>query len=318
MGGSASQEQKEGGLVAALLSTLARFGAALLNSSVIVLVCTGLLFPVELVRRSGGYNRSRTRWPAPIAFCEALATEPPELDAAAAEQFVKHLLLFAPRVSFKLAAYGMVVRSMSAPYRPYAKAYGTTAIVAGAVAAAVAQLLYAFPFKRIEHDEAVRMGSAQGLAGRMRELVRFEGVGRLYHGVSAAVPYAVVHSLVLFFSLESIADNDRLVERVPNGVLRSFIASFSAVILAALMAAPLEQLRQIMVAHPLDYNELLYKPGSNKVDPDMRMLGDYVVHTMRRWTRGGPLRMMGHINLEVNSVELALALALHHLSLGAR
>jgi hypothetical protein len=318
MGGSASQEQKEAGLVAALLSTLARFGAALLNSSVIVLICTGLLFPIELVRKSGGYKRSRTRWPAPIAFCEALAIDPPELGAEAAEQFVKHLLLFAPRVSFKLAAYGMVVRGMSAPYRPYAKAYGTTAIVAGAIAAALAQLLYAFPFKRIEHDEAVRQGSAHGLAGRMKELVRFEGVWRLYHGVTAAVPYAVAHSLVLFLSLETIADNDRLVERVPNGVLRSFIASFAAVILAAVMAAPLEQLRQIMVAHPFDYNHFLHPPGSSKIDPDMRMLGDYVVHTMRRWTRGGPLRMMGQVNLQVNSVELALALALHHLSLGAR
>ena len=194
--------------------------------------------------------------------------------------------------------------------------------IAAALASGVVSLLYAFPFRKAETDNAINTGRFSDLAEHLRRKASREGVAALYHGLSAALPYFVVHNALLFLTMEIVAV---VVKDKP--ALDLLVAAPAAVVVANVFAAPMEQLRKTMVAYPFDYDAFLFKrqrrgsltPGSMGAPrrrelrvPDVGMLADYVTFIYRKWTERGILHTFGRIQLRVNTVALTLAMFLHH------
>jgi len=264
-----------------------------------------ITFPFEFIRRSSEYQRrSRGHNFAPAAFFQSLPTVAPQLlhSNHAKEFAMQSYLMFAPRVIVKFASYGLVRGSGKT---------NLVLVVLGSLVSGVVTMLYAFPFRKVELDNAINTGRYQDLVKHLRRKASKEGIQALYHGISAAIPFMIVYNLILFTAVELISSALK-----QNIALVFAVASPVAVVAASVLAAPLEQLRRTFVQYPLDYEEIFMDRGKPRV-PDFTRLADYFKYIYRKWTEAGVAKMFGRVHIRVNTFSLMLATGLHHVLVNA-
>lgn len=259
----------------------------------------GVLAPFEHVRRSKEYARNQG---GVSEMPRILGRVLPQLVTPGGLQFLlQNFLIFAPRLLIKFTVYGMI--------RGRGPANLAKVIVASLVSGVVT-MLYVYPMRQVEHDGSLRTGSFLEVIQAVWARGRKRGFGTLYRGVLTAIPYMAVYNFLLFFTMELVA-----VIGKDKFVVNALVGAPLAVAAAAVLAAPLETLRRILVTYPPNYEELLFERhqmGERVFSPDWYMLRDYAGFVWDKWTENGWANFFGRVYVQINTVSIALSLLFHH------
>jgi len=259
----------------------------------------GIIYPFEYVYKSSKYTSraKNSRYFNPGAFLAALVET--DFKAHYAMDFYAHRTqMLVPKLAVKLAIFGLM-RGMGP--------VGLGKVIVAACVGGLVGLLYSLPFRHVEQEHADKFSE---LANRIRLQFDRDGLSSLYQGLLESVPYNLVFNILLFTVLEVVCKAGK-----ENFFVNMFVAAPAAVVVASVAAAPLEEIRRLMLEDPFDLKAFLYDlggPGWLDVEPDWAYLREFTKENSLKIVKLDYLSVLGKPRFNVHSITLGMALFLQH------